>query len=192
MTQQRPGGVSLGTGPDPHAVTATKTEVADRYLPFQVVSEPWIAYQLEDGARLRIKFVLLKLIRGDGPSPRGQNSALVASQVLVVAEVPESLRGAPGPLPTADQAMKEIEADVTFDSPSLPPAIYTFEEGRVLVVNTRLSRASRTRMTAPDGDRVYHVETNSEVVVVNNPSQLKPIASAPGDATTPGSTGARF
>jgi hypothetical protein len=141
----------------------------DRFLPFDVIQEPWVAYQLSDGTRLRVRFVLLKLIQGDPVAPSGMKSAAVASQVLLAVESPDEFRGPPAPMPSPDQAKQEIESEVTFDAPPAPPSVYRFDQTRTLFVDTKLTRVSRTRLIGPDGDRIYQVETQSQLVVLGNP-----------------------
>jgi hypothetical protein len=145
-----------------------------RFLPFEVVQEPWVSYSLSDGTRLRVRFVLLKLIQGEPVAPGGMKSAGVASQVLVVVESPDELRGPPGAMPASDQMSQAVEAEVMFDAPPAVPSVYRFDQNRTIVVETRLVKVSRTRLIAPDGDRIYQVETTAQVVIMGGTPEAKP------------------
>ena len=145
------------------------------YLPFEVLSEPWSRFRLEDGTNLRVRFILLKMLRAPGETPAGLKSASLSSQITVAVEPPAGLRGPPAPVPSPTEISQHIERDVAFESLDVAPSVYRFEKDRTLVVTTNLVRVRRTTLFGPDGDRIYQVETGSQVIVMGGPALAPPV-----------------
>ena len=156
---------------------------APEYLPFEILAEPWCRFRLEDGTTLRVRYILLKMLRAPGETTTGLKSASVSSQILVAVESTSDQRGAPGPIPSPGEVSSNIDREVAFESVDVAPSVYRFEKDRTLVVTTSLIRVRRTTLFGPDGDRIYQVETGSQVAVMGGP--VKPPTQPPAPVTGP-------
>jgi hypothetical protein len=61
-------------------------------VPFTEVEERWNEYDLGDGTRIRIKLVLTKVIRLDEFNPDNEPVYVIASQNVLITDVPEPLK----------------------------------------------------------------------------------------------------
>lgn len=157
---------------------------AAEYLTFEILAEPWCRFRLEDGTTLRVRYILLKMLRAPGETTSGLKSASVSSQILVAVEPTSEQRGGPGPIPPPEEVAKHIDREVAFESVDVAPSVYRFEKDRTLVVTTSLIRVRRTTLFGPDGDRIYQVETGSQVAVMGGP--VRPPTQPPTPVTAPG------
>jgi hypothetical protein len=163
---------------------ARKPEGLD-YFDFEAVSEPWNTYLLSDGTRLKVKFILQKMLRVKGAD--GTEGAGMANSLVVVTESPKQLRGNPG----RSYSTVEIEnapksQKVRWKAVKTSPGVYRTADGRVILVDLSPTEILRSRLFGPDGEPQYLIRTITSVRVVPPPQfpkvevqPLKPALQAP-------------
>jgi len=143
----------------------------NRFLGFEVLQEPWNIYKLSDETILKVKFVLQKIRIGKNT---GGGRVMLANSLLMVVEVPERLRGAPGPSPKMDEINKAIvEPEVGFEIVKESETVYSFSDGGLMKVKTKISHVWKTSLYGPDGDPIYKVETTHEIAIMEVSSREK-------------------
>lgn len=135
-------------------------------LDFDVLSEPWSKFRLSDGSRLRLKFVLLKIRSIKLERIENKRAASFGSQVITVIEAPKKFRGPPGVPLNPGEVADHVEASVGFRAMSTGPSVYRFDQDHTMVVNILPTKVQRTDAYAPDGDRIYQVETTAQIAIL--------------------------
>jgi hypothetical protein len=144
---------------------------AEHYISFTAVSEPWARYLLSDGTVIRVRFVLLKMLRG-ADSEGGVHQAKMTSQTLIAVEPAPEYVGAPGRAITPQEAEAVVDAELGFVplEERAAPSIYLFEGSRQVIAVTTIRRVRRTTANGTDGERVYLTETMVQVTTVGPPA----------------------
>ncbi len=68
----------------------------EEFIHFEIVSEKWFVYEIEDGSILRSKFVLLEVVAIGEPDEQGHRLTKMGTQTINVIFSPLELRGPPG------------------------------------------------------------------------------------------------
>ena len=129
------------------------------YVDFEIVSEPWNFYKLENGSLIRFKLVLVKVmpIKNDP-----KNYSLNTANVVGV-QSPKELRGAPTPPPTNgiynDFEKKDLDFEVTKESWN----VYKLKDGNTLKIKPAITAIDKTRNFDSHGEPIYVV--HSQVLV---------------------------
>lgn len=127
------------------------------YIDFEVANEDWNLYELEDGAKLKTKFVLISVTK------RGNEYGFSSQNVVGMAYVPLELRGPPtqpGRRYTIEEIEKAIEKDdMQYKTIKEVWNVYRLKDGATLSVKLTLAKVSRTRLYTDIGEPVYQVQT---------------------------------
>jgi len=67
-------------------------EVPGEEIPFEAKAETWNQYELADGSRLKVKYVMLDVIRLEEYSDNGDPIYMIRGQQIIGVEVPENLK----------------------------------------------------------------------------------------------------
>ncbi len=130
-------------------------------MDFDVLSEPWNVYQLEEGPILKIKYVLTRVLkrREDG----GRYSyAFKGQNVLAFSHVPPKLKGEPS---REFYSPMELQASIVNESVRYTTIAeewneYLAEDGTSIRVKLTVVKVSRTNKKDMDGDPIYLVQTS--------------------------------
>ncbi|MEM2957490.1 MAG: hypothetical protein QW261_04355 [Candidatus Jordarchaeaceae archaeon] len=130
-------------------------------MDFDVLSEPWNVYQLEEGPILKIKYVLTRVLK------RRENGgrfgyAIKGQNVVVFSHIPPELKGEPT---HAFYSPMELQASIVKDGVRYATLAeewneYLAEDGTSIRVKLTVVKVSRTNKKDMDGDPVYLVQTS--------------------------------
>jgi len=149
-------------------------------IDFEPIIERWNNYLLRDGARVRGRVLLLKLL-----APRGQvdrylihGSQLQAkTQNIFVVSAPPHLKGPPGPLPSLDEVRTALERGVLVEVIECEEhwneyrIINTGEVFKLKLVVSDIYRLPNR--FDPEGEPVYII-TNTIAIAPGHPSSHLP------------------
>lgn len=137
-------------------------------VPFEPIKEPWVEYRLEDGAVIRLRFILQQLLqRAVGPTP---SPLQISQQVMIMTDAPPSLMGPPGTVPSMQEIDRNITAArVAFAVVSEKPTIYLCASDRLLIVRLRLVTVAKSRLFNSLGQPVYKVSYETAIVGLDIP-----------------------
>jgi hypothetical protein len=130
---------------------------------FEVVEEGWNEYKLSDGAILRTKLVLGKVVTSAGVPPDKAKEYGFNSQTMVVAYVPQDMKGTPGGRPLTPQEIADaVVEDLDFEQTRNVTNEYLLTNGVRVRLRLMLTRVGKTDQFSSDGSPIYAV--NNQVV----------------------------
>ena len=131
------------------------------YVDFEIAHEGWDIYELEDGAKLRVRTVLKGVIR------RSETEYGFGQEVVVgVAEMPVELKGTPTQTePSPSQLRKMIEKEDIKFTPRGEPTwnVYRLSDGNTLSIRLVVSQIDKTSAFTPEGEPIYIVQSQPVV-----------------------------
>lgn len=146
------------------------------YVDFDVLSEPWNLYNLADGSRLRLRFILHKV--GRLKYSDGKEALRVSNGLLTIVEVPVKLRGMPGPAKsTADLEGVASRKLLNWSVAAQGQNVYRLGGEDFLTVEIAPVEVFRTEVYGPDADPYYLVKTTARSQLIRKPARM---ALAPG------------
>jgi hypothetical protein len=155
---------------EPTAIDQGNGEVVD----FQVVREDWSRYKLADGATLKTRLVITKVIRTDQYDPAtGEPMYVFSSTTLMSTICPNALRGKPTVQPLTPQLVQQsITEVIDFESVDLDGKwnVYNFSDGTVLKIKLEVTKVSKTSLCEETGDPVYFVASQNVVRFTTPPN----------------------
>lgn len=129
------------------------------YIDFEVVSEPWNFYKLEDDSLIRLKLVLIKVI----PTENAPKNYSLNTANVVGVQSPRELRSDPTPLPTNgiynDFKKKDSDFEVIKESWNK----YKLKDGNTLKIKPAITAIDKTKSFDSTGEPIYVV--HSQVLV---------------------------
>ncbi len=150
-------------------------------LEVEIIREAWNTYDLEDGTRIKARPVLTKLYWPQGVEVDVGESVDVKlgakiTNLVVVFDAPERLRGPPDPNPPAIQkAMKLPREEVPIVDSNEEWNIYGIGEGRAVklkMVVTSIFRVAETYNE--DGEPYYFVNSSPVLGPTTPPEDIPP------------------
>jgi len=142
-------------------------EVPEDYIEFDVEKEDWGFLKLEDGAILKIKFVLISLKKiNDNYDANGQ--------VLVGSLLPKSLRGPPSQTMYSEEELRRsiVNYDVKFEVLKQAQSIYNLSDGNKVYINLVVTQVMKTDKYNSRGEQIYIVNSVQAVKII--PLRNKP------------------
>ena len=142
-----------------------RTDRIERFVDFDVISENWSAYELEDDTLIRTKNVLMDIIEA-GPAVEKGSEFGVGAKLLNVVHSPSSLRGPKGKA----TEVKELEKFIV--QPNMKfrqikdggPAKYETKNSTITLV-TRVRRIEKTSKFDAKGMPAYIIRTENQILV---------------------------
>jgi len=140
------------------------------YAEFQIIKEPWNLYRLEDGALLKLKLVLIKVVREKQTDDKGNPILSFNHQNIVGVLSPPELRGQPSPEGKQPQIkQKDInfkpEKDEEWNE-------YQLEDGTVLKGKNVIVMVNKTDKFDSHGEPIYTVETQTIFKIIPKFNQV--------------------
>ena len=129
------------------------TEQEGEELDFDVLSESWNKYRLEDGSILKIKNPAVKVFKTTKVDSLGNSVYKTAGTTLISCLVPKELKGTPSPPSEITQA--DIIADLKFVTISEEWCEYKVSDGVLLRAKTVLTKVSKTKKFNLYGEPLY-------------------------------------
>jgi len=127
---------------------------------FEVVKESWNEHKLSDGARLRTKLTLGKVVTASGVEPERAMEYSFNTQIMVVAYVPQNMKGTPsGRILTPQEMNEAIVEDLDYEQTKTAVNEYLLENGVRIKLRLMLTRVGKTSVYNPDGTPLYAVNT---------------------------------
>ncbi len=132
------------------------------YVEVKKAKEDWNIYKLDDGAEVRTKFVLVKVIRQKGLGKAGTPIYGVNSTNAVGVFVPKRLRDKPS---SRKYSRSELEKSITkrdldYNTKRESWNRYVLEDGTVLQIKLAMVEISKTDKFDNKGEPIYIVRTN--------------------------------
>ncbi|MEM0075076.1 MAG: hypothetical protein QXG05_02100 [Nitrososphaerota archaeon] len=132
---------------------------------FVPVQEPWNTYLLEDGTKLKIRLIVLRII-AVGADSSGNPKFTFGNQVLAVARAPTQLKGVHDP--KRDYSHSSIAKSVVLDNIPFKAEgeswnVYDLPDGSQIRAKVSLIKVARTDLYEEQGDPVYLTSTRIEV-----------------------------
>ncbi|MFZ0966014.1 MAG: hypothetical protein WAN82_05255 [Candidatus Bathyarchaeia archaeon] len=150
---------------------------------FEIVKEGWNEYKLSDGARLRTKLILGKVVTPPGVSPENAMEYSFNTQIMVVTYVPQSKKGTPsGRILTPQEIGDAVVEDLDFEQTKVATNEYVLENGVRIKLRLMLTRVGKTDQFTADGSPLYAVN-NQIVPEIKVPSTLRKRESARASKT---------
>jgi len=150
---------------------------------FEVVRETWNEYRLSDGAKLRTKLILGKVISPPGIPPDRAMEYSFNTQTMVIAYVPQEMKGTPsGRIMTPQDIQNAIIEDLDYEQTKVAVNEYMLENGVRIKLRLMLTHVGKTNQFTPDGSPLYGVSTQI-VPEIKLPSNL--LKKGPTSTRTP-------
>lgn len=127
------------------------------YIGFKATHEDWSEYKLEDGAILKARFVLIKVLDATEYDEQGNPIYDVNSTNAVGVFVPEKLRGNPSKERYSRNELEEsiVKEDMEFERIKEGWNTYELENGAKISVKLILAAVSRTNKFDSRGEPIY-------------------------------------
>uniref|UniRef100_A0A7C2BLK9 Uncharacterized protein n=1 Tax=Thermosphaera aggregans TaxID=54254 RepID=A0A7C2BLK9_9CREN len=122
------------------------------YVDFEIASEGWNLYEVEDGTKLRVRVILKTVIKfGMGKYQFG------VEQIIGTAFVPERLRGPPSARKYSPEELSQnIEKeDLAFKTLKETWNVYRLSDGGTLSVKAEVSQINKTKLFNEIGEPIY-------------------------------------
>lgn len=130
---------------------------------FEIVKEGWNEYELSDGARLRTKLTLGKVVTSAGVPPKNATEYGFNTQMMVLAYVPQDMKGTPSGRRLTPQEMNDaVVEDLEFEQTKVATNEYLLENGVRIKLRLMLTRVGKTDQFTSDGSPLYAV--NNQIV----------------------------
>lgn len=160
--------MSVADGVAPNFSTLTPID-------FQVRSEQWARYRLNDNAVLLTKNVVTKVFK----VPEKDSTTVVryhtASSFVLTTICPEALRGKPSnPQPDLSRPESLDSESIGFTPEAEPWNQYELKDGTLIFSRFRVTEVKRTRFVLPDGDPMYLVNWNSSGFSIDDKLRMVP------------------
>lgn len=121
------------------------------YLKFEPIREPWNTYETEDGAIIKVKVLLVKLM----PDPESKNSYVLNTSNVVGIEAKPELRGQPTLKP--GQIPEIQEKEVKYRTVSEEWNEYRLENGETLKLKLVIAEISKGKGYDSYGEPIYNI-----------------------------------
>ena len=152
---------------------------------FEIIKEGWNEYKLSDGARLRTKLTLGKVATAAGVPPENAMEYGFSTQVMVIAYVPQDMKGTPGGrVLTPPQIANAVVEDLEFEETKVAVNEYLLENGVRIKLRLMLTRVGKTDQFTRDGSPLYAVN-NQIVPQIKLPPKFRKRVRGAGKGKTP-------
>lgn len=126
---------------------------------FEAIKEDWNIYKLSDGATLKTKITLGKVISPPGIKYRQTERFGFNAQKMFIIYVPQSMKGTPHPKPLTPQEIRDsIVEDLDIDETIQESwNRYKLPEGVTIQLKLEITNIGKTDKFATDGTPIYSV-----------------------------------
>jgi len=127
---------------------------------FKVIKEDWNEYKLSDGATLRTKVVLAKVITQAGSTVQNTEGFNFQTQNLTVAYVPQNMKGTPIGRPlTPQEILDSVIEDLDYEQTKEAVNEYKLSNNVTIKLRLMVTRVSKTDKFNVDGTPIYATQT---------------------------------
>ena len=128
-----------------------------RYIAFKATHEDWSEYKLHDGAILRARFILIKVLDEGERDEDGRPVYGINSTNAVGVLVPEKLREKPSREKYSKSELEKsiVEEDMEFERIKEGWNTYELENGAKISIKLVLASVSRTNKVDSRGEPIY-------------------------------------
>ena len=135
--------------------------MSKRYLDFEIVKESWSVYDLQDGTRIKVRFMLESIMNA-----KERKRQMEASH-KIIALCDESVCGEPSrETYTAEHMQQSIEIKhCKYSTLRYEPSEYILDDNSRVLVHHNILRISRTHLFNQRGDRIYYTGVNANITV---------------------------
>ncbi|MHB8601941.1 MAG: hypothetical protein ACYC6W_09295 [Nitrosotalea sp.] len=132
------------------------------YVEFDTLTEPWIKYNLSDGAKISIRTIATNIIKTGQFDAFGKPIYGILSSGLQVVKAPKDLRGQPtSPPPTPEQLGSSVVADVNATPENDEWNVYKCDDGSTLQLKAQVLTVRRTAKYDNLGEPIYIVQSQN-------------------------------
>ena len=135
-----------------------------KYVDFDVTKETWNKYELQDGSKLKIRSEL-HLVWTEKVD--GKMTHRVTAQQNQLWLCDPKMQGKPDSTRyTMEQLQKHVDVrKCAYTTMQYEPSEYLLDDGTQIVIHDNLLNVARTSLYDANGDRIYIVESNSQMSV---------------------------
>ena len=129
----------------------------EKEVDFEVLEEPWARYKLKDGTTIRLRIPVVKIFESLKKGPLGYPNFRIASQSLVSALVPETLKGEPSDT-------KEVKPEDYIEESKIIQRLeetwqrYKTEDGWIIKVKPFVRKIFKSNKYNNEGEPIYSVD----------------------------------
>lgn len=129
-------------------------------IEFEIIKENWNEYELSDGAILKTKLVLGKVLCPPGATLETTVAFNFQTQNMIIAYVPTKMKGTPiGRHLTPEEIRDSIVEDLDFEPKKEVWNEYKLPNNINIKLKLMLTRVAKTDKFAPDGAPIYATST---------------------------------
>lgn len=140
---------------------------------FEIESEGWSLYKVEDGTFIRIRIILAGVSKAQpnpqNPEQLGYKFDLLPPAIFAITRPDD--RGPPSTSPATRQDI--IHEDMKFTPIQEPWNVYRLKDGTKLSTRILATMISKTNKFTPDGVRIYFVDNQPQIKAVLPPELKK-------------------
>lgn len=133
---------------------------------FDIEKEDWNLYMLEDGTRLRIRTIALRIQKSLGKPKPGQGQQFrVKTQNIVVISAPPKLKGPPSTEPLTPELLIQMDKEQVGVTPYYEPwNVYRFKDNSGIKIKLVLSDVYRIKGKFDADGEPQHVVQSGNVI----------------------------
>ncbi|MDE0526254.1 MAG: hypothetical protein OXI27_06650 [Thaumarchaeota archaeon] len=134
--------------------------MVQRYLDFEIVKEVWNVYELQDGTKIKIRF-MLTAVRNEGKKRQ------IQFDQKIVTLCDESVCGKPSEKGhTPEQLQQNIEIDnCPYNTMVHEPSEYHLDDNSRVLIHQNVMSIARTKLFDQEGNRIYLVDVTGSLNV---------------------------
>jgi len=129
-------------------------------LDYEVIREPWNRYELDGGAHLKLRYILIQITKKPevgGPTP-GYN--VKGQHIAEICRVPLDQKGPPSDREYSPQELEEnvVDDDVKFSTLNEEWNEYFAEDGTRIRLKIMPVSIKKSSLTNKEGDPIYNIQ----------------------------------
>ena len=134
-------------------------------LNFTVIKEPWNIYQLDDGSKVRQKYILTRIFKKAHSDGKGVDYRFNKNVLTRVFDIRETLHGEPT-LPLPNKYEDHIDHEIKFEILSREWNEYIAEDGTKFRVELSVSFAYKTTLYDAAKEPIYYLKYSEQMIAV--------------------------
>jgi len=125
---------------------------------FELVREPWNVYKLDDGAKLKVRLILVKIFTPPGVKFENTEGLQFAANPMFVTYVPQDMKGTPSDKPiSSEERIASIVEDVDFETVNEEWNEYKLPKNFRLRLKMIITQIGKTDKFSGDGSPLYNI-----------------------------------
>ncbi len=141
--------------------------MAKDYVDFEVIREPWNEYSLQDGAYIKSRNIVVKILKKDAGVGTGSSYGIEVQNITVTLNTSEELRGTPDTKAYSPEELASsiIKDDLDYKTLSEEWCEYFTDDGTKIRLKSTVTKISLTDKHDKDGNPIYLVQFSNLIQV---------------------------